>query len=350
MTVGLLSYNIGAPVGGAGTLPLNLSLPTVTGSAIVDQTLSSTPGTWSGTPTPTQTYQWQRGVPDVAPSNTVLPVVTGKAAVGSTLTTTNGTWLGTPTPTLTRQWESGGSPVGTGGLTYVPVAGDIGKSIACRVTATNLMGTVNATSLPVGPVTDAVPTTVYDTNSGTFSGVAFSNGNLTIKSIVNGGYQSARSVKSRTTGKVYCEITQNVSDVGYQTGLTNAAESLVYPIGVYDNDGIGSTNSGEVWMNGANPPNSPVSPAWLAGHTRRIAVDFDNKLIWFATDNGFWNNATGADPTNPAPAGKGISFVTMNAGPYFLKTTFTGTVDTQATANFGGTPYLFSAPAGYGDW
>lgn len=81
------------------------------------------------------------------PVNTVAPAITGTAQVGQTLTTTNGTWTGTATITFTRQWLAAGVPIsGATALTYVPVAGDVGKVITCRVTATNLAANVQALS------------------------------------------------------------------------------------------------------------------------------------------------------------------------------------------------------------
>jgi hypothetical protein len=87
------------------------------------------------------------------PVNTVLPAVTGATITGSTLTTTNGTWTGTPTPTYARQWLRDGANTGSGGTTHVLVAADEGALMSCRVTATNSAGNASATSTTVGPVT-----------------------------------------------------------------------------------------------------------------------------------------------------------------------------------------------------
>lgn len=81
------------------------------------------------------------------PVNTVAPAISGTVKVGSTLTTTNGTWTGTPTPIYTREWFADGVVIeGEAGLTYVPAVGDVGKVIAVTVTATNLMGVVTKDS------------------------------------------------------------------------------------------------------------------------------------------------------------------------------------------------------------
>ena len=57
-----------------------------------------------------------------APVNTVLPAISGAAQVGQTLTTTNGTWSKTPT-SFAYQWKSAVN-VGTSITTHVPVTAD----------------------------------------------------------------------------------------------------------------------------------------------------------------------------------------------------------------------------------
>src|SRR5256885_735892 len=44
----------------AGNPPVNTSLPTVTGTAQVGQTLTASPGSWSGTQPISYAYQWRR--------------------------------------------------------------------------------------------------------------------------------------------------------------------------------------------------------------------------------------------------------------------------------------------------
>ncbi len=83
----------------------------------------------------------------VAPVNTVAPVISGTAVVGQTLSSTTGTWTGTPTPTFSYQWRRGGVDLG-GGTTskYTIVSADAGQNITCVVTATNTAGSASATS------------------------------------------------------------------------------------------------------------------------------------------------------------------------------------------------------------
>ena len=90
------------------------------------------------------------------PANSVAPAITGTATVGQTLTTTNGTWTGVPTPTYTRQWLADGAAIaGATVTTRVLSAGEQGKVITCRVTATNAKGAVTALSNATSAVAGA---------------------------------------------------------------------------------------------------------------------------------------------------------------------------------------------------
>ena len=137
--------------------PTNITLPTLSGTAAVGQTLSATKGSWSGSPAPKLTYQWLSctnnsstdSCTDIAgaksttlrllvaqaglylrvrenATNTIATTSTysiptaaigsppiasgtltqsGTASVGSTLTLTDGlTWVGYPTPSVSTQW------------------------------------------------------------------------------------------------------------------------------------------------------------------------------------------------------------------------------------------------------
>jgi hypothetical protein len=87
--------------------------------------------------------------PEVAPQNTVAPVVTGVGYVGQTLTTTDGTWTGSPTG-YTYQWQrntgSWADISGETSSTYVVALEDEGVPVRCVVTATNDDGSTDAAS------------------------------------------------------------------------------------------------------------------------------------------------------------------------------------------------------------
>jgi hypothetical protein len=197
--------------------PVNTAVPTISGTVAIGSTLTSTTGTWTGTPTPTFAYEWQQGttpiagatastyviqaadynstlrcvvtatnpggsvaatsantatVPAQAPVNTAVPTISGTVAIGSTLTSTTGTWTGAPTPTYAYEWQQGTTPIsGATASTYVIQAADAGFTLRCVVTATNAGGSASANSADTVAV-PAVPGQVEFTTAGTFSWTA----------------------------------------------------------------------------------------------------------------------------------------------------------------------------------
>ncbi|WP_205474309.1 carboxypeptidase regulatory-like domain-containing protein [Nocardioides sp. SYSU D00038] len=179
-----------------GTIAVDTE-PTVTGTAAVGQPVTATAGTWTPAEV-TTSFQWRVDGVDVpgatgpsytpgpgdvgeplavrvtaaragyapesvtvaagtvAPgtiTNTSPPAVTGTPAVGSALTVTTGTWQ--PGDVATAfQWLVDGQPVeGATGATYTPAAGDVGKDVSVRVTASRAGYTAAVvTTAAVGPV------------------------------------------------------------------------------------------------------------------------------------------------------------------------------------------------------
>jgi hypothetical protein len=87
-----------------------------------------------------------------APGNSARPVVSGVAAVGHLLSTTTGTWTGSPTD-YAYQWlrctangKTCASVGGANGATYTVASADVGYTLEVRVSATNAAATTPATS------------------------------------------------------------------------------------------------------------------------------------------------------------------------------------------------------------
>lgn len=225
--------NILGPITSPGSNPpFNTVRPVIFGTITQGNTLTTTNGTWTNSPS--FAYQWNRGgvaisgatgttytlvLADVgaiinctvtgtnidgsdsansnnlgpvliaAPTNSVAPVISGTAAQDNTLTTTNGTWTGSPT--FTYQWTR--NNVNIGGATsssYLLVAADVGTTTRCVVNGTNVSGNASATSNAIGPISAAVAAsllaaTVCKTTSGSNitsfdTQVTSANGNMVL--------------------------------------------------------------------------------------------------------------------------------------------------------------------------
>ncbi len=98
------------------------------------------------------------------PVNTKAPVISGAAQLGVRLTTSNGTWTGTPPiSSYSYDWwrcDPTGNNCkvisGQTGSSYTLVAADLGQTIRSRVTATNSVGSTSAESNQTGLVTGTV--------------------------------------------------------------------------------------------------------------------------------------------------------------------------------------------------
>ena len=186
--------------------PVNTSLPTISGTAQVGQTLTATNGTWSNAPA-SFAYQWLRcngggnscasvangtqqtytlvgadagstmrvrvtatnadgsssaqsaqttvvaaATSSAAPKNTAPPTISGTAKVGQTLTANEGSWSGNPTG-YAFQWQRCDADVsvcsnvvGATSKTYLVRIADLGYRLRVRVTARNDKGSATANS------------------------------------------------------------------------------------------------------------------------------------------------------------------------------------------------------------
>ena len=125
----------------------------------------------------------------VAPTNSVAPVISGTTLTGSTLSTTNGTWTGSPS-SYTYQWKrastSGGTYSNISSETsnrYILTDDDIGLYIKVSVAAVNGAGVSSAalsaaTSIVVDLAEPVLPTTtapIATANGFTFTILNYSN-------------------------------------------------------------------------------------------------------------------------------------------------------------------------------
>ncbi|HWF49613.1 MAG TPA: hypothetical protein VG294_03120 [Solirubrobacteraceae bacterium] len=196
--------------------PTNTTLPSIAGTTTQGQAVSTSNGTWSGSPT-AYGYQWQdcsstgasctnisgaasssytltvndvghtlRAIvtatnaggsvsatsiqsavvlapasppPPAAPANTAPPVISGAPTEGQILQTSTGAWSGSPTG-YSYQWKdcnsTGGSCANISGATssaYTLAASDVGATMMVTVTASNAGGSASGDSSATAAVT-----------------------------------------------------------------------------------------------------------------------------------------------------------------------------------------------------
>lgn len=100
-----------------------------------------------------------------APKNTAPPTISGTPQEGSTLTVNPGSWSGSPAPTFSYQWER---CIGTGGgcsaisgatnTTYTATSADVAHTLLVQVTAKNGNGTSTANTTETSLIAPAKST------------------------------------------------------------------------------------------------------------------------------------------------------------------------------------------------
>jgi len=213
-------------------------------------------------------FQNQRSF-SAPPVNTVAPAVSGTATVGQTLSSTTGTWTGLPTPTFTYQWQRAGSNIsGATSSTYVLVNADASNTIRCVVTATNTVSAVDANSnstASVAAIVPGAPTIGTATSTGsTTATVSFtapaSNGGAAITSYtavsspgsITGTLSQAGSgtisVSGLSGGTSYTFTVYATNSAG-NSASSSASNSISTPLYAFSN--FTFTNAG---ASGANGP------------------------------------------------------------------------------------------------
>lgn len=174
------------------SIPINTSIPVISGTIANGQVVSTSNGIWIAYPAPTYTYQWKADGVNISgatsatytlqnsevgkaisvsvvatnsqgnatatsanttlvtsiPVNTALPIVAAEAVEGQVISTTNGTWVGHPAITYTYQWRRNSVNIsGATSASYTIVTADVGQNISVTVTATNSQGNTSTSSV-----------------------------------------------------------------------------------------------------------------------------------------------------------------------------------------------------------
>lgn len=178
--------------------------------------------------------------------------------------------------------------------------------------------------------------------------ITLSNGNLTGTGDGAGGNgDMVRGTTSKTTGKLYFEVTPTNAGGATGFGIANATEVVTGASELgFSNNSIGQYRNGDVRLNSSIIISGPgfVSGGAQAG----IAVDIGGQLIWFRDTSAptVWNAGGTA---NPATGVGGVSFAVIT-GAIFICLNINANQAVVATLNVGTTSFNASAPAGFSAW
>ena len=391
--------------------PVNSVSPFIYGNSDLGSLLTTTNGTWSGNPSPTFAYQWKRGATNIgtnsstytlvtadsasaitcvvtatnalgsanatsnvitaqtylAPVNTVAPVISGTTTLGSVLTSTTGTFTGNPSPTFAYQWKRGATNIGTNSSTYTLVTADSASAITCVVTATNALGSANATSnvitasnyIPVNSVLPVISGTttlgsLLTSTNGTWSNspssfayqwrrnasnitsatastytlvLADSLANITcIVTATNGAGSSAPATSNTITADNYNAVPV-VSSSPVISGTTTLGSLLTSTNGTWSNS---PSSFAYQW----NRNGSPIASATASSYTLVTADSASAITCVVIATNGAGSSAPATSNTITAGA-FGSAFTStwlVSAGqtitlPYEASGTYSGTID-----------------------
>jgi hypothetical protein len=247
---------------------------------------------------------------------------------------------------------SGGLPVvdmtATAPLRGLPITEVTSRGMA----VTKVSGTLG---LPVTYVTAdgqvVVPTVPVSLDPATVASVVLTNSNLTATNTgTTSADQGARVASSgaKTSGKFYFEVTRMALGTGVNVRAGIGTTASTYTT-IGNTSTVGNTiyAGGNIWANGSDT--GITITAIGTGAPVGIAVDLDNRMIWFRkTPAQNWNSNVSANPAT------NVGGIVIPAGTMVPFCTFGGTSGNTAqgwTFNFGTGGFAGAVPAGfYSGW
>jgi hypothetical protein len=220
-------------------------------------------------------------VPGSPPKSTKLPEVLGVPSVNETLTCSEGTWSGSKPLTFEFSWYRNGTKISTGNTRIVEPA-DEGQSLSCRVVATNKQGKAEAASAEVkveGKLAATEPPTISGTpeegQTLTCSAGGWNEpvGQLTLKyqwlrdnETILGATSSQHKVENADRGHLlYCQLTA-------RNARSEEAHATSAPVGVKKGPGV-PVNTGLPALEGSLSLGSTVTcnkGAWTNSPTQYV--------------------------------------------------------------------------------
>ena len=331
-----------APSQPAALAPVDILAPSISGSAVVGNILTASPGAWGDGPS-AFAYQWQHcdssgarcssisgatgssymlgpkdagnridvvvtasnsagsgqatsaatgvvTVPVQPPVNTSPPTISGQTVVGDTLTAANGSWSNGPTG-YSYQWQdcdsSGancGSISGATSSSYKLASSDAGGTIDVVVTASNSAGSGQATSVATAVVTVPVQPPV-NTSPPTISGQTVVGDTLTAANGVwsNGPTGYSYQWQDCDSSGANCSSISGATSSSYKLASSDAGGTIDVVVTASNSAGSGQATSVATAVVTV-PVQPPVntSPPTISGQT--VVGDT------LTAGNGAWSN------------------------------------------------------------
>jgi hypothetical protein len=351
------------------TAPSSLASPSISGTAVVGQTLTASNGSWAGTTPMSYSYQWKScdasgasclpvsgatastfvvpssavgarllvsvtasntvgstaassvatpavvsGTPAAAPSSTTTPAISGSGIVGQTLIASPGTWAGTTPMTYAYQWQQCDSEcancslvAGATSASYVIASALAGRTVRVTVTASNSVGSASAFSAATAvAATSPSGTPTFETQT------AYLNTpkpDLSSAIVVSSAAQFASAMASATAGQTYDVLgTVKIPGefMGWNRVVSGGVVNVVFEPGAGFTGGAG-TQLPAVWIKG--------SGGWriwggTVGNPTGVGIlvyTMPGPFTW----TGFSVGQTGGTGVSVLPVGGNISNLTL---------------------------------------
>ena len=236
-----------------------------------------------------------------APTATSGPTVSGTTTAGQVLTSSVGTWTGSPT-SFAYQWRrcdpagaSCGAIVGATAPTYTLSPGDIAATVSLVVTATGSGGSKAATTTPTAVIAAApVPTAVQSSlvaQPGAAGAVVTTDGRATVS------WQPGAVPDFATVSLVAADKSPAIAGTGVALGVTSTT-SLPWPVDLTyaaapADKIVGISSDGHVWQHAAAlaAPTLPVGAAagtYFDGTVLHVLVRQPTRVALF--EPGRWGD------------------------------------------------------------
>jgi len=284
------------------------------------------------------------------PVATTLPSIAGTTVAGQQLSSSVGTWTGSPTA-FVYQWRrcdpSGGSCAAIAGATqstYSLTPGDIGATVSLVVTATSAGGSQTAATAPTGlvapaPVPAAVPGTLVAA-PGQAGAVVTTDGRAQVT------WQPGAVPDGSTVTLVPGERAPALKGTGVVVGISGVATTLPWPIDLtYANalpagSVLAYSLNNTVWhalgtLAGPTLPAGAVAGTYNDGTTLHVIIGQPLRVAAFAA--GRWGD--------PSLVAEGLPTVYRN-GPLTAKRLRDGSVVVRTRVSVASQAHLFVGLAG----